>query len=153
MIPPISVSSRKISGNVIALFLCLSGFSFIGCSKSSLPEPDPKNVAIVYITGSEGLYTGWRLTDLIVNQVAQSTVSTNGNYQVTYSLNGSFIDTDGIKGEWTMVNKDSLQQTMKNINGVPVIQGYRVMMISANQMMLSYKANGKNVITSFVSVK
>lgn len=117
-----------------------------GCNKQYTPVPNPAEQAIIHLTGNNGAYSLWRLHNLVID----NSLRPYADYSMTYNLNGSFKDSDGMKGTWTLVNKDSVSQKISNAtSGVYAVQGYRIVNISATQLNLSYWVNNRPVSASY----
>jgi hypothetical protein len=72
-------------------------------------------------------------------------------YTKQYSQSGTYADTDGIKGIWTLPVKDSLVETYSNYPSV-VTQGYKITNLTATQMTLTYYSNSTNVTATYTAI-
>ncbi len=135
------------------LFTCLVVVcSLPACNKGYIPVPNPVDQHIIYLTGNAGAYSQWKLNNLLIGNTSQTMTPPYTDYAITYKLNGSFQDSDGMKGTWTMVNKDSLFQKVTNAaTGVYAVQGYHIVNLTATEMVLSYMANNKQVNASYIA--
>lgn len=135
------------------LFSCLVVlFMFPACNKGYIPVPNPVDQNIIYLTGSTGAYARWKLNTLVIGNTSQAMTPPYIDYAITYKLNGTFQDTDGMKGTWTMVNKDSISQKVTNANtGVYAVQGYHIVNLSATELTLRYTANNKVVNAAYTA--
>ncbi len=127
-------------------------FTFSACNKGYIPVPNAADQNIIYLTGSAGAYSQWRLNTLQIGNTSQAMTPAYTNYSIIYKLNGSFQDSDGMKGTWTMVSKDSLSQKVTNATtGVYAVQGYHIVSLTETQLQLSYTANNKLVNASYIA--
>jgi len=133
------------------VFLIIS-ISLTACNKEYAPVPSATEQNIIYLTGSNGAYSDWKLNTLAIGNTNQPMTPPLSDYSIIYYLNGTFKDSDGMKGTWALINKDSISQKITNAaNGVYAVQGYRIVNLNATQLTVSYSANGKSVNAAYVA--
>lgn len=136
---------------------CLPAAAFlvlVSCNKSYTITPDPLATNIIALTGSEGVYSKWRLNKVAIEQVTQPANTINKEYFKSYQLNGSFEDGDGLHGKWSLVTKDSLREVVTNTqSGSYAIQQYHIIKLTRTELSLGYLVNAKEVSISFTAEK
>lgn len=135
------------------LALLIVGCIMVSCNKS-YTGLDPLSTQITHLTGSNGAYSMWRLQSLYINRQLQPVGSVRSGYYKTYQLNGNYQDADGLKGNWSLVAKDSLREVITNTNsGIKAVQGYRITNLTATELALTYKTSSGDILLNFLAEK
>lgn len=95
----------------------------------------------------------WQLQGLTLGIVSQPLTGTQTNFVKVYQANGQFFDSDGLKGTWKLPTEDSLIEYYSNFSaGVLVEQKYRINILSASQLNLTYVVNGMEITTNYKAI-
>jgi spore cortex formation protein SpoVR/YcgB (stage V sporulation) len=102
-----------------------------------------------YLTGPLKTRT-WQLESYLINALPQTLTLNQRRYFKTFQNSGQFIDADGSSGKWQMPILDSLVEKYENFpSGTPAIQGYKIISISNQNLILQYVINGTTFTTTF----
>lgn len=127
---------------------------FLSCNKQYNPAPDPLSIPISYLTGKNGAYSRWTLQSIYINQQPQFLNTGGSRYYKSYLLNGTYLDGDGFRGKWVLINKDSLREIITNTqSGSFAVQQYRILELTDKVLSLSYKPDSNQVSLKFMAEK
>jgi hypothetical protein len=124
------------------LAILISTILFMGCSGSK-EVPETRDERIVrYLTGAGNKV--WRLKEVWVNQVQQTLTDYQMKYTKTYTSNpsnadplniktGTFVNSDGFSGKWTLDGTDLKENYLNNPNG-PLPARYAINTITETKL-------------------
>ncbi len=153
---PIQKRSYLSAMKKILSFLTLLFFVLLinGCSKTTEVVETPEAKVARLLTGEGNRY--WHLNKVYVNTVLQPLTDAQMKYTKTYTADpgntdpanakkGTFVNSDGYTGKWTLLNATQLYETYTNNPSGPVAVTYIINEISANTLDIEYTANMKTV--------
>jgi hypothetical protein len=90
----------------------------------------------------------WKIDSLTVNGTAYKLTTVQKRYSKTFSRDGSYTDSDGVIGTWTMPTiTDLVLSFQAGMSGIKIINKFQVVDINAVQLHLKYdSANVKQDI-------
>jgi hypothetical protein len=117
----------------------------VGCNKPSvLPDLEFHR----FLLAGSGNYNNtehtWSLDSLVVYGKPFALNALQKSYKKTFNYDGTYFDSDGFTGKWSMISVNELQVILNNSSAVNNKQTYNV--IDINSIRLSYSitsANGK----------
>lgn len=122
----------------------------ISCSKNDSPNPITEQSN--YLVKNSSSIGKWKLTGLTVGTVVQKLTSSQALYVKRYSTDLSYSDSDGLVGTWSMPTANTLVEVYTNFSsGVSVTQTYKINIISASQLNLTYSVNGTDITTNYTA--
>lgn len=137
--------SMKLSRKLLVHILFIVGF--YSCTKSV--DVDPLNLNKSYLTGPSKART-WQLDSYLINSLPQTLTLSQKRYSKTFQYSGQFTDADGSSGKWQMPILDSLVEKYENFpSGTPAVQGYKIISISNQNLILQYVINGTTFTTTY----
>jgi hypothetical protein len=134
-------------------YISIIVFTMILCSCSKSSTEDIIFAQSNILTKNYSGIGKWKLSNLSIAFVSQSLSQVQAAYTKQYTIAGNFSDTDGSIGTWSMPNPTTLVENYNNFSsGVIVTQTYKINIINASQLNLSYTNNGKEITTNYVPV-
>ena len=122
----------------------------ISCSKND--NTDPITEQSNYLVKNSSSIGKWKLTGLTVGAVVQRLTYSQALYAKRYSKDLSYSDSDGLVGTWSMPTANTLVEVYTNFSsGVSVTQTYKINIISASQLNLTYSVNGTDITTNYTA--
>ena len=132
---------RKVVSIVFILILVFS------CTKKLDLTPLEKSKS--FLVGPLKIRT-WKLESYLINSLPQVLTLNQKRYSKTFYYSGQFDDADGSSGQWQLPVVDSLVEKYQNFpSGTPAIQGYKILGISDQNLILQYTINGTTYTTIY----
>jgi len=132
---------RKVVSLVFILFLVFS------CSRKLDVTPLEKSKS--FLVGPSKIRT-WKLESYLINSLPQVLSLNQKRYSKTFYFSGQFDDADGSNGQWQLPVVDSLVEKYQNFpSGTPAIQGYKILGIYDQNLILQYTINGTTYTTIY----
>lgn len=141
--------------NILSFFALLFLVILLnGCSKSTVVAETAEAKIARLLTGEGNRF--WHLNKVYVNTVPQTLTDAQMKYTKTYTADpsnadpanpkkGTFVNSDGYAGKWTLLNATQLYETYTNNPSGPVAVTYIINEITANTLDIEYTANMKTV--------
>lgn len=141
--------------NILSFFTLLFIVILLnGCSKTTNVVETPEAKIARLLTGEGNRF--WHLNKVYVNTVPQTLTDAQMKYTKTYTADpsnadpsnpkkGTFVNSDGYAGKWTLLNTTQLYETYTNNPSGPVAVTYIINEITANTLDIEYTANMKTV--------
>ncbi len=134
----------KLRKNVLVLLFMVLVFS---CTKKLDYSPLDKSKS--FLVGPTKART-WKLESYLINSLPQVLSLNQKRYSKTFYFSGQFDDADGSSGQWQLPVVDSLVEKYQNFpSGTPAIQGYKILGISDQNLILQYIINGTTYTTIY----
>lgn len=135
------------------IFTLLLALSLAGCSKNDTSPLENQQINLIGLSANATNSIKWKLSALSIAGVSQRLTSSQSSYQKQYSSDGTFSDSDGLTGTWSIPVTDSLVENYTNFSSnVSVRQGYLINALSNSQMILTYNVNGNAITTTYTGI-
>ena len=124
-------------------------FSFISCVKTQAVSPLDFQKNLLAGTGAyQNTKHSWKIDSLSVNGTVYKLNAAQKKYTKTFSRDGSYTDSDGVIGTWSMPTiTDLILNFQAGMAGIKITNKFQVVDINAVQLHLKYdSANVKQDI-------
>ena len=123
------------------LFCLFFALFFASCTKEESVSPLDQNKG--YLIGVSSLPTKWNLTTLTSSGTVLTLTYAQKRYYKTFGDNNLYKDSDGFVGSWDMPSTEQLIERYVNYpSGSPATQSYKIVSITATNLIISYNHNG-----------
>ncbi|SJZ96005.1 hypothetical protein [Sediminibacterium ginsengisoli] len=142
--------------NITGILLCCLLLLGTACNKT--PETvKPEDMLVTYLTSEAGNRV-WRISKIYENGTEKPLTVDQITYTKTYtripgqSYIGTFTDSDGYKGKWSLPSVIILSEVINNNPTGDVKIDLTINSLTRNGMDVEYTANGKTIRTVYYAL-
>jgi len=138
--PTINYYLKKF-GSFVAFLLVV--FSFMACVKQEAVSPLDFQKNLLAGTGAyQNTKHTWKIDSLSVNGTVYKLSTVQKKYTKTFSRDGSYTDSDGVIGTWTMPTLTDLVLSFQaGMSGIKITNKFQLVDINAVQLHLKYDSS------------
>ena len=128
-------------GSFVAFLLLV--FSFMACVKQQPVSPLDFQKNLLAGTGAyQNTKHTWKIDSLSVNGTVYILSTVQKKYTKTFSRDGSYTDSDGVIGTWTMPTLTDLVLSFQaGMSGIKITNKFQLVDINAVQLHLKYDSS------------
>jgi len=118
-------------------------FSFMACVKQEAVSPLDFQKNLLAGTGAyQNTKHTWKIDSLSVNGTVYKLSTVQKKYTKTFSRDGSYTDSDGVIGTWTMPTLTDLVLSFQaGMSGIKITNKFQLVDINAVQLHLKYDSS------------
>jgi len=138
--PTINYYLKKF-GSFVAFLLVV--FSFMACVKQEAVSPLDFQKNLLAGTGAyQNTKHTWKIDSLSVNGTVYKLSTVQKKYTKTFSRDGSYTDSDGVIGTWTMPTLTDLVLSFQaGMSGIKITNKFQLVDINSVQLHLKYDSS------------